>query len=65
MKVSERERRKPAHWAHLRGIRVYNYALLDGANDSEFEERIGLAIEDAYWQGVARGRQTLEEQLGA
>lgn len=59
----------PTEWAHIRGVRVYNYALLDNATDSQFEERIGRAVEDAYWKGYergfARGRETLEEQLGA
>ncbi len=63
--ATEQERRKPTEWAKKRGVRVYNYALLDRVSDSEFEDRIGRAIEDAYWQGVARGRETLEEQLGA
>ena len=44
---------------------VEKAALLDNVTDSQFEERIGRAIEDAYWRGVERGRQTLEEQLGA
>lgn len=65
MRATDQERKKPTEWAHIRGVRVYNYALLDNVTDSQFEERIGRAIEDAYWKGVERGRQTLEEQLGA
>ncbi len=61
--------RKPAQWAWIRGCRVYNYALIDQVGDSEFELRIGRAIEDAYnigyERGFRRGAQTLEEQLGA
>lgn len=57
--------RQPAEWAALRGARVYNQALLDRVSDGEFEDRIACAIEDAYWEGVRRGRRTLEEELGA
>jgi hypothetical protein len=57
--------RQPCEWALIRGCRVYNYALIDQLSDSEFERRIALAIEDAYVAGVRRGRQSLEEQLGA
>lgn len=69
MKASEQERKKPAEHFLIRGVRVYNWALLDDVTDSQFEERIGRAIEDAYNAGYARGfrrgAQTLEEQLGA
>ncbi len=59
------DRKKLSEWAKLRGIRVYNHALLDNVSDSEFEERIALAIEDAYMAGLRRGAATLEERLGA
>lgn len=62
---SPQAKRQTAEWALRRGAYVYNRALLDNVSDSEFEDRIGAAIEEAYWRGVARGRQTLEEQLGA
>ncbi len=61
--------RKPAEWALLRGCRLYNYALIDEVNGHmqarDWENAIALAIQDAYAEGVRRGRQTLEEQLGA
>lgn len=63
------DNRTPAEWALIRGCRVYNDALLDevhnGIQASEWERRIALAIQDAYIEGLRRGRQTLEEQLGA
>lgn len=65
MKRSETPISKPAEWARRRGARVYNEALLADVSDSEFEDRIAYAIENAYLQGVEHGRQTLEEQLGA
>ena len=64
MAAHQREFR-PSAWAWKRGIRVYNYALLDNVSDSEFEERIGKAIEEAYTEGMRRGMETREEKLGA
>ncbi len=61
----DRDREKPSEWAWKRGIRVYNYALLGQVSDSEFELRIGSAIEEAYNEGARRGAATLEERLGA
>lgn len=65
MTETQKAKRQPAEWALRRGAYVYNRALLDRVSDSEFEDRIAAAIEQAYWKGVERGRQTLEEQLGA
>jgi hypothetical protein len=62
---TKRSSRKPSEWAMIRGAHVYNHALLDRVSDGEFEDRIALAIEDAYLAGFRRGRQTLEEELGA
>ncbi len=61
--------RKPAEWALIRGCRLYNHALVDEVHGlmkaRDWENAIALAIQDAYAEGVRRGRQTLEEQLGA
>ncbi len=57
--------KKFEHWALILGIKVYNDALAEGASDSEFEQRIGAAIADAYLKGFAAGAQTLEQRLGA
>ena len=65
MPLFEPDDRKPSEWALIRGCRVHNYALCDGLSDSETERRIALAIEDAYYEGLRRGAQTLEERLGA
>ncbi len=54
-----------SRWALMRGALVYNDALLSDDSDSEFEIRIGRAIEQAYQEGFRRGAETLEEQLGA
>ena len=68
-RATDKEKEKPAQWAHVRGVRVYNYALLDDVTDSQFEERIGRAIQtayaDGYDRGFRRGAETLEERLGA
>ena len=65
----EQPKREPSEWALVRGVRVYNYALIDevhhGIQADEWERRIAVAIEDAYVEGVRRGRQSIEEQLGA
>lgn len=61
--------RKPAEWALLRGVYLYNAALMDELNGHmqarDWENAIALAIQDAYADGVRRGAQMLEERLGA
>ncbi len=61
--------RKPSEWALIRGCRIYNYALIDEVNGHmqarDWENAIALAIQDAYMEGVRRGRRTIEEELGA
>jgi hypothetical protein len=63
--VCKETAKKPSNWAKMRGIRVYNYALLDDVTDSEFESRIAAAVDQAFEDGMRRGMQTLEERLGA
>lgn len=69
MHATEQEQKTPSERFMIRGARVYNWALLDRVTDSQFEDRIGRAIEDAYnagfERGFRRGAQTLEEMLGA
>lgn len=52
-------------WAMMYGVRVHNYAMIDDASDSETEERIGRAIQDAYQRGFRDGAETIERKLGA
>ncbi len=68
-RMLKHDERKPAEWALIRGCRLYNYALIDEVNGHmqarDWENAIALAIQDAYAEGVRRGAQTREEQLGA